>query len=62
MPILMHIKMTKSPSKLPLTKLWVNQNLKEHQMKMFGVVNGIQDFKRLKRNETLIAVSFLFLF
>ena len=29
-------------------------------MKMFGVVNGIQDFKRLKRNETAM-VSFLFL-
>ena len=29
-------------------------------MKMFGVVNGIQDFKSQKRNETL-NVSFLFL-
>ena len=30
-------------------------------MKMFGAVNGIQDFKIQRRNETAMYVSFLFL-
>ena len=41
--ILMHTKILKSQLNQLLTKSWVNQNSKEHQMKMFGVINGKQD-------------------